>query len=105
MTGNLQIKNNTYYAVINYYEQGKRKQKWKSTGLTVKGNKTKAEKFLREQLAFFENLQGIVSSDILFSEYVKVWLNHCKKLVDEVTFQGYEQLAYSQSFDCLANLK
>ena len=95
MTGNLQVKNGTYYAVINYYENGKRKQKWKSTGLTVKGNKTKAEKFLREQLAYYESRQGIQNSNMLFSEYIKIWLEECKKTVDEVTYQGYEQLAYS----------
>ena len=69
--------------------------KRKSTGLTVKGNKTKAEKFLREQLAYFESRQGILNSDMLFSEYVKIWLEECSKTVDEVTYQGYEQLAYS----------
>lgn len=45
MTGSLQIKNDKYYAVINYYENGKRKQKWICSNLTVKGNKMRAEKF------------------------------------------------------------
>ena len=50
MTGSLQIKNNKYYIVLNTYEKGKRKIKWISTDLPVKGNKTKAQKLLRETL-------------------------------------------------------
>ena len=43
MTGSLQIKNDKFYMVLNSTENGKRKQKWISTGLPVKGNKRKAE--------------------------------------------------------------
>lgn len=93
MTGSLQVKNDKYYAVINYYENGKRKQKWICSNLTVKGNKTRAEKFLREQITIYENKSGIINSDILFSDYVKIWLEQIKKTVDEITYQGYEQLA------------
>ena len=42
MTGSLQTKNDKYYVVINFYEYGKRKQKWVSTDLPVKNNKKKA---------------------------------------------------------------
>ena len=95
MTGSLQIKNNKYYAVINLYIDGKRKQKWICTDLDVKGNKTRAEKFLREQIVALECKSGIVNSDILFSDYVKIWLEQVKNSVDNITFQGYEQLANS----------
>lgn len=95
MTGSLQIKNNKYYAVINLYVHGKRKQKWICSDLDVKGNKTRAEKFLREQIFALECKEGIVNSDILFSEYVKIWLEQVKNSVDNITFQGYEQLANS----------
>jgi hypothetical protein len=47
MTGSLQIKNNKYYAVLNVIgDDGKRKQKWITTNLEVKGNKKKAAKIL-----------------------------------------------------------
>lgn len=95
MTGSLQIKNNKYYAVINLYVNGKRKQKWICSDLDVKGNKTRAEKFLREQILALECKEGIVNSDILFSDYVKIWLEQVKNSVDSITFQGYEQLANS----------
>ena len=93
MTGSLQIKNDKYYAVINYYEFGKRKQKWICSDLTVRGNKTRAQKFLREQITLFENKSGIFNNNILFSDYVKIWLESIKYSVDEVTFQGYEKVA------------
>lgn len=55
MTGSLQIKKDKYFAVLNIYDQnGKRKQKWLTTGLAVKGNKKKAEQLLREYLREYE---------------------------------------------------
>ena len=95
MTGNLQIKNNKYYAVINLYENGKRKQKWVCSELPVKGNKMKAEKFLRDQIAYYESKSGIVTSDVLFSDYIKIWLDKIRNTVDDVTYQGYEHLSKS----------
>ena len=39
ITASLQIKNNIYQVVLNYKDiNGKRKQKWFSTGLSQKGN-------------------------------------------------------------------
>lgn len=50
-TGSVQEKNGRFYFVINLYDaNGKRKIKWISTGLTVRGNKRKAESMLREVL-------------------------------------------------------
>ena len=43
LTGSLQIKNNTYYTVLNLKEGEKYKQKWITTKLNVKGNKRKAK--------------------------------------------------------------
>lgn len=105
MTGSLQIKNDKYYAVINYYENGKRKQKWICSNLTVKGNKTRAEKFLREQITIYESKAGIVNSDVLFSDYVKIWLEQVCRTVDDVTYQGYEQLAKSHIIPYFENKK
>lgn len=95
MTGTLQIKNGKYYAVINTYVNNKRRQKWINSGLTIKGNKTRAEKFLREQIALFEGKSNIANCDLLFCDYVKIWLDNIKGTVDDVTFEGYEQLAFS----------
>ena len=96
MTGSLQQKNGKYYAVLNTYENGKRKQKWIDSSLPVKGNKTRAEKFLREQIAIYEKQEHIIRADILFSEYIRYWLTIIKSEVDEITFQGYELTANTQ---------
>lgn len=92
MTGSLQIKNDKYYAVINIYENGKRKQKWIDTHLAAKGNKLKAEKFLRNLLLEMENNELQMSGKVLFSEYIVNWLAHKHGQVDEITYQGYEKL-------------
>lgn len=48
--GHLAVKGNTYYTVLEFKdENGKRKSKWETTGLPVKGNKKKAEEILLER--------------------------------------------------------
>lgn len=96
MTGSLQIKNEKFYIVLNYQEHGKRKQKWISTGLPVKGNKRKAEQLMRETLWEYEQTPKAVKSDVLFADYVRLWLKVTRQKVDEVTYQGYEVLANTQ---------
>ena len=93
MTGSLTVKRGKYYAVINLTENGKRKQKWICSGLPKKGNKRKADQFLRETLAEYERMEGIIKTDMLFSDYVRVWLEHIARKVDVVTMQGYQVLA------------
>lgn len=93
MTGSLTIKNGKYYAVINVYENGKRKKKWICSGLPEKGNKRRAEQFLREKIAEYERMEGLVRSDLLFSDYVRIWLEQIARKVDTVTMQGYQVLA------------
>lgn len=93
MTGSLTVKNGKYYAILNVYENGKRKKKWINTELPEKGNKRRAEQFLREKLAEYERMEGIVRSDILFSDYVRIWLTQTARKVDTVTMQGYQILA------------
>ncbi len=93
MTGSLTVKNGKYYALLNIYENGKRKKKWICTGFIEKGNKRKAEQFLREKIREYELLEGIIYTDVLFSDYIRVWMEHIVKKVDEVTFQGYTTTA------------
>ncbi len=91
MTGSIQTKNGKYYAVINLINNnGKRKQKWISTGLEIKGNKKKAEQFLRDKIKEFELQKNIVSVDMLFTDYIVLWLDTIKISVDEITYKGYK---------------
>lgn len=101
MTGSLQIKNGKYYAVLNLYTpEGKRKPTWICTGLETKGNKRKAEAFLRKKLQEYEKKLPAVRGEKLFSEAVKDWLKEAKLHVDEVTLQGYTALAETHIIPC-----
>ena len=104
MTGSLQVKNSKYYIVLNTYENGKRKPKWISTGLAEKGNKRKAEQLLREKLAEYERSLSGAPCDILFADYIRLWMKLAQKRVDAVTFQGYELMAKAQVLPYFDNL-
>ena len=79
MTGSLQIKNNKYYIVLNTYENGKRKIKWINTDLPVKGNKTRAQKLLREALEEYEQAEELRAqqkanrANLPFVDAIKMW--------------------------------
>ncbi len=93
--------------VLNTYENGKRKNKWICTGLPVKGNKTKAQKMLRDTLYEFEHDSAEKEADhrasqkpdrvsISFVEAVRRWYaakaEDFEHPIDEVTKQGYQVL-------------
>ena len=55
VAGHLQEQKGLYYMVLSYKnKEGKRKQPWFPTGLTVKGNKKRAEKMLMELRSTFQ---------------------------------------------------
>ncbi len=93
MTGSLAVKNGKYYAVLNVYENGTRKKKWICSELPEKGNKRKAGQFLREKLAEYERMEGIVRTDIRFSDYIRTWLEQIARTIDAVTLQSYKIVA------------
>lgn len=93
MTGSLQEKNNKYYIVLNIYEGGKRKPKWISTGLSVRGNKKKAEEMMRKVIHDYELQSSLPHSEMMFSDCVSLWLEYKKTRVDLITYEGYEALA------------
>ena len=94
MTGSLQTRYDTFYMVINTYDNnGKRKQKWIPTELPIKGNKKRAEKLLRDTLREYEVKEKLIHTDMLFSEAVRHWLDNVALRIDEVTLQGYTVLA------------
>ena len=93
MTGSLQVKNGKYYMVLNSTENGKRKQKWISTGLPEKGNKRKAEQMLREKLTEEEKRNPVVCSDMTVADCVRRWLIRMQRRVDEVTYRSYQHTA------------
>lgn len=92
MTGSLQEKNNKFFVVLNYKENGKRKQKWISTGLDIKGNKRKANELLIEYLQKYEEEDLIGTKDMLFSDFMLVWLDTIKNSIKENTFHEYSKV-------------
>ena len=93
--GHLQVKNGYYYIVLNYTDsKGVRKQPWFSTGLPEKNNKKRAEKMLMEMRRSFvipdeEGIYGDISPNMLFADYMEVWLEIVRGSVEKTTFLLY----------------
>ncbi len=95
MTGSLRVRNGKYKAVLNLQdENGKRKQKTVDLHIEDKpGNKRKAEKALRDVLAEYEkNHMETYRKDVLFCDYVKVWLEEKKPGIEQSTYEGYNAM-------------
>ena len=96
ITASLQIKNNIYQVVLNYKDiNGKRKQKWFSTGLSQKGNnKRLANQKMQEILADFKeslnNESTNNSTDKLLTAYLQEWLLSIKNTIEENTYDSYK---------------
>ncbi|MBQ1704745.1 MAG: tyrosine-type recombinase/integrase [Clostridia bacterium] len=94
VAGHLQEKSGIYYMVISYHDQnGKRKTKWTSTGLPVKGNKKKAEKMLMELRNSFEVPEVLTpSDDMLFSDFMLRWLEIVRPTIAVTTYSSYSNM-------------
>lgn len=93
MTGSLQIKNGKYYAVLNFKDkEGKRKQKWISTGLEVKNNKRKAEQILNDLISEYSSSEYIEPSKDLFCDFLAKWIELNKAKVQITTYDGYKHM-------------
>lgn len=96
--GSLQVNHGTYYVVVNYKDEfGKPKQKWISTGLRERGNKTKANAKMKEILRNF-NLANEVTKfkkeeDILFTDFLNSYLDIKKDQIEPVTINMYNKLS------------
>mgnify|MGYP004566140659 FL=1 len=97
VAGHLQEKKGYYYAVLSYRNtDGRRKTKWLSTGLPVKGNKKRAEAFLMEQRQHFvipaADAPADPSRDELFAEYLQRWLQIARTTIAVTTYGSYSGL-------------
>ena len=92
VAGHLTLKNGRYYAVLNYRNAGgQRKTKWIALGLPEKGNKRKAEAELARLRAELEPPKevGDLSSDMLFADYLREWLEIAKGRLAVATYSSY----------------
>jgi integrase len=89
MTGSLQIKGGVYYAVLSFKdESGKWKQKWICTELLEKNNRKKAKEFLEKTLSMYKN-KTAVGNDVLFLDYMYLWLESMSGSIEDNTLQSY----------------
>ena len=111
LTGNLQIKNGKYYAVLNLKVNGKRKPKWIPLGLPERGNKREAESLLNHLIVEYEtrgegkfyptlaeNGELLTEppkadeSEVLFADYVQSWLKMIRPTVSAATYNIYRSM-------------
>lgn len=92
MTGSLQEKNNKYYIVLSMKVNDKWKTKWVKTGLDVKGNKRKATEMLNKYLENASETNFLGTTEMLFSNYMIVWLETIKNSIKENTFHEYRKV-------------
>ncbi len=89
MTGSLQVKNNRYHMVISYIDKdGKRKNRWKSTGLKVKGNKTKAQEMLDQYLSEHKGCD-FDTANLQLANYLEHWMGTVEPNLRPSTIRGY----------------
>ena len=95
-SGHLTEKKGYFYCVITYKtSEGKRKEKWFSTKLPVKGNKRRAEALLQEYRRTFvppkeDSAFDALDSTMPFTAYMRLWLDYAKPTVAPTTFGGYQ---------------
>lgn len=91
VAGHLREKSGYFYAVLNYYDSlGMRKTKWIATGLTVKGNKKRAEAVLMEERHNF--VPDEPKGDLLFADFMEKWLSIVKSSIAVPTYASYCQM-------------
>ena len=107
VTGSLQVKNKIYQAVLSYKQDGKWKEKWKSTKIRAKkGNKKKAESELeRIKMEFQKEINNncIEKDGIPFINFMRNWLEIIKPSIEETTYSGYKKLIYGRMTDYFEN--
>lgn len=93
VSGHLTAKRNRWYAVLNLrHPDGRRYSKWISTGLTIAGNKRKADERLQELRRQYSLDLGLHSSGILFTGYMSGWLKTIWPVVAATTYHSYQKL-------------
>ena len=97
VAGHLREKGGHYYAVLNYTDyQGKRKSKWIATGLTIKGNKKRAEAILMDaRRNFQEEAPERMEPKTLFADFLGQWLEITRDSIAVPTYASYSTLSNS----------
>lgn len=93
MSATIQPKGKKLYVVVDIQDKdGKRKQKWISTGLDINGNKRKAEEIRKEIEKEYEVKNRLVPSDVTLDEFALRWIKSVRSDIDVITYGGYENI-------------
>jgi len=93
MTGTLCVKKGIYQIVLSQKgSDGKRQQKWTSTGLPEKGNKRRAEAMLSQALREYEGINVDFGSDVLFTDFMRTWLESVKNSIEQNSYECYNDI-------------
>lgn len=91
MTAHIYEQGNRYHVILSWHQGGKRRQKSVATGIPVHGNnKRKAEEARKRILNEWEDKITDNFTDILFSDYLILWLDTIKHSVSETTYADYK---------------
>ena len=98
VSGHLEVIKGIYHMKLSWVSaEGKRQRKSKSTELPERGNKKRAQDMLidfqREQEAELV-ANGNSVKDILFTDYMKQWLEKMRLQIRPTTYSGYEDNIY-----------
>ncbi|MCL2187341.1 MAG: site-specific integrase [Defluviitaleaceae bacterium] len=101
MTATLRTKKErpNYYIVIRYKDDvtNKPQEKWITTNIPIKGNnKRRAQDILKEVLAEHERHKVDLSSNILFLDFMRQWLENLKHSLSPTTYSGYKVILNNQ---------
>ena len=92
VTGHLREQNGYFQMILTWKDaSGKRRSKSISTGLTVKGNKKRAEKMLMKARSEFNPDNLAVHKGMLFTDFLGKWLND---KVTDIPAEEYSNFAY-----------
>lgn len=96
VNANITSKGNLYYIVISYYQDGKRKQKWIKTGIPTAGNnKRKIEQVRLQMLQEWSEKLSLSPNDMLFSDFLKSWLEDVRPSIEASTYFSYRNTVLS----------
>lgn len=93
MSATIQPKGSKLYVVVDAIgPNGKRKQKWISTGIGINGSKRKAEEIRKEIEREYEIKNRLTPSNVTLDEFAQEWIRSVKGDIDVITYGGYESI-------------
>lgn len=93
MSATIQPKGSKLYVVVDAIgPNGKRKQKWISTGIGINGSKRKAEEIRKEIEREYEIKNRLTPSNVTLDEFAQKWIRSVKGDIDVITYGGYESI-------------